>query len=134
MVPAKGLVGLLPLACCIQLSISNLSKSLLTSICNPEMVCFQSKACLYGCKHKDDARKAYTEVMNAQHRSFTVAKSGLVLDMSHPFIGAGLVECSCCGKGTLEIFKSLFLVETKPSKKQAKINLFIYKAMKMISF
>jgi len=45
-------------------------------------------------------------VMNAQHRSFTVVKSGLVLDMSRPFIGAspdGLVECSCCGKGTLEI-------------------------------
>jgi len=66
-------------------SISNPSKSLLTSVCYPEMVHFQSKACLYGCKHEDDARKAYTEVMNAQHRSFTVAKSGLVLDMSRPF-------------------------------------------------
>ena len=90
----------------LHISISNPSKSLLTSICYPEMVRFQSKACLYGCKHKDDAHKAYTEVMNAQHRSFTVVKSDLVLDMSHPFIGAspnGLVECSCCGKGTLEI-------------------------------
>ena len=87
-------------------SISNPSKSLLTSICYPEMVRYQSKACLYGCKHEDDARKAYTEVMSTRHRSFSVARSGLVLDMSRPFIGAspdGLVQCCCCGKGTLEI-------------------------------
>ena len=63
-------------------SISNPSKSLLTSICYPEMVRYQSKACLYGCKHEDDARKAYTEVMSTRHRSFSVARSGLVLDVT----------------------------------------------------
>ena len=54
---------------------------------------------MYGCKHEH-------EVMSNQYRSFSVTKSGLVMDVSHPFIGAspdGLVDCLCCGKGTLEI-------------------------------
>ena len=62
--------------------IFNPSKSLLTSICYPELTRFHSKTCMYGCKHEDDARKAYSEVMSSQHRSFSVTKSGLVLDMS----------------------------------------------------
>ena len=61
---------------------------------------------MYGCEHENDARKIYCEVMSKEHESFSVAKCGLFLDISQPFIGAspdGMVHCSCCGKGTLEI-------------------------------
>ena len=83
------------------------SKSLISSICyDPESTRFYSKACMYGCEHEDDARKVYCEVMNKEHNSFSVTKCGLFLDISQPFIGAspdGMVHCSCCGKGALEI-------------------------------
>ena len=52
---------------------------------------------MYGCEH---------EVMNKEHKSFSVIKSGLFLDISRPFIGGSsdrMVHCLCCGKGALEI-------------------------------
>ena len=44
--------------------------------------------------------------MQATHKSFKIMSSGLVLDPTYPFMGAspdGLVSCSCCGNGVLEI-------------------------------
>ena len=40
------------------------------------------------------------------HKTFFVIKSGLILHPSYPFFGAtpdGIVNCSCCGPGILEI-------------------------------
>ena len=40
------------------------------------------------------------------HADVTVSKSGLCVDIAHPFLGAtidGIVNCGCCGKGGLEI-------------------------------
>ena len=41
-----------------------------------------------------------------QHTDFTCTEAGLHLSKDHPFVGAspdGLVSCSCCGDGLLEI-------------------------------
>ena len=44
--------------------------------------------------------------METTHKSFTISVSGLVLDPMYPFMGVspdGLVNCSCCGSGVVEI-------------------------------
>ena len=84
-------------------------KSLLQStylLPSSNTILLQSLCIQYGYEHEDTARKAYMEVMGKEHNSFKITKVGLVLDANNPFIGAsldGLVECLCCGKGTLEI-------------------------------
>ena len=86
--------------------LSNPSVSLIKSICYPQKVKLLSDACAYGCKHEDEARSIYSEVMKSNHSSSTLKPSGLLLDPSSPFVGAspdGIVECSCCGCGVLEI-------------------------------
>jgi len=84
----------------------NPSVSLIKSICYPQRVKFSSEACTYGCKHEDEARYFYSEVMKANHSLFAIKSSGLLLDPTNPFVGAspdGIVECSCRGSGVLEI-------------------------------
>ena len=44
--------------------------------------------------------------MTQNHSSFIIRQSGLLLDPMNPFIRAspdGIVVCSCCGSGVLEI-------------------------------
>ena len=52
------------------------------------------------------------------HKNFTVSESGLVLMETNPFIGASPdsnIECSCCGKGTLEVKCASSVKNEKPS-------------------
>ena len=52
------------------------------------------------------AREKYIESYSKIHKTFFVIKSGLILHPSYPFFGAtpdGIVNCSCCGSGVLEI-------------------------------
>ena len=82
------------------------SASLIKSICYPEMHKFSSDACTYGCKHETEARQEYEYQMQAIHKSFSVTNSGLVLHPMYPFMGVspdGLVNCSCCSNGLVEI-------------------------------
>jgi len=85
---------------------SNPSISLIKSICYPQKK-FSSEACAYGCKHEDDARSIYAEIMKTNHSSFTLKVFGLLLDQTNSFMGAspdGIIGCSCCdGCGVLEI-------------------------------
>ena len=86
--------------------ISQQSISLLLSICYPESYKAVSSACQYGCEHEDVAREKYIESYSRIHETFFVVKSGLILHPSYPFLGAtpdGIVNCSCCGSGVLEI-------------------------------
>ena len=56
-----------------------------------------------GCKHEAAACKHY---MSVKHQNFSVNSSGLVINPDWPHLGAspdGIVNCSCCGQGTLEI-------------------------------
>lgn len=55
---------------------------------------------------EDTARKCYIEEMSKGHTNFFARLSGLVVRPEHLHIGAspdGIVSCSCCGRGTLEI-------------------------------
>ncbi|KAJ8011118.1 hypothetical protein DPEC_G00054870 [Dallia pectoralis] len=63
-------------------------------------------AVLWGINMEDTARKHYTEEMSKIHDNFCVQLSGLVVRDDQPHLGAspdGLVNCTCCGRGTLEV-------------------------------
>ena len=60
----------------------------------------------WGCTHEKSAIDAYTQNTTSRHQNFTVSEVGLFLNETTPFIGAspdGLIEWTCCGKGTLGI-------------------------------
>ena len=82
------------------------AQSLIKGICYPEAFSFKSKATIWGCQHEQKARNIYFKTCNGQHESFSVKDSGLVVNCEWPFIGAspdGIINCSCHGKGVLEI-------------------------------
>ena len=60
----------------------------------------------WGCSHEDDAKKAYNILMSKHHEDFSVSKAGFFIDSEKPYVGAspdGIINCKCCGKGTLEV-------------------------------
>ena len=64
------------------------------------------KATIWGCQHEQKARNFYFKICNSQHESFSVKDSGLVINSEWPFIEEspdGIINCSCHGKGVLEI-------------------------------
>lgn len=66
----------------------------------------QVPAILWGRQMEDTARKCYIEEMSKGHTNFFVKLSGLVVRPDHLHLGTspdGIVSCSCCGRGTLEI-------------------------------
>lgn len=82
------------------------AQSLVKAICYPEAYRFTSLATQWGCSHEKLARKYYVEKTKKSHENFDVADSGFVINPTWPHLGAspdGVVCCSCCGKGTLEI-------------------------------
>ena len=63
-------------------------------------------ALLWGIQHEDKARTAYKELTSSVHDNFTLSITGLHVNVSCPHLGAspdGMIKCSCCGKGILEI-------------------------------
>ena len=67
---------------------------------------FKSKATQWGINKEPMARKAYEQRCKKEHSHFSVSESGLLVSVKYPFLAAspdGLVECSCHGKGCLEI-------------------------------
>ena len=90
----------------ISTNLSNPSTSLIKSICYPDKCQFFSTACKYGCDHEEKARKEYTYTMASQHTQFYLSQSRLIIHPLHPFMGAtpdGIVNCSCCGTGVVEV-------------------------------
>ena len=60
----------------------------------------------WGRTNEGVARKAYIMAVTSNHSHLKVTQTGLHLHSSYPFVGAspdGIVECSCCGLGLLEI-------------------------------
>ena len=82
------------------------SLSLVRRICYPEYYNFSSSATVYGCQHEIDAREDYKSKMIMQHADFEIKPCGLFVDGKDSYIGAtpdGLIKCTCCGMGVLEI-------------------------------
>jgi len=66
---------------------------------------FRSVATDWGLEHEEDAREVYKLAMK-DHHNLEVRESGLVLNPKFTFLGVspdGIVECTCCGTGCLEI-------------------------------
>ena len=60
----------------------------------------------WGVENEEKARKEYLILMQGTHDSFQVTNTGLHVNPLCPHLGAspdGLISCSCCGKGLLEI-------------------------------
>ena len=84
----------------------NPAQSLIKSICYPEAFSFTTAATKWGCKHEKQGQEMYLAVNKLKHHDLSVAESGLVINPQWPFIGAspdGIINCTCCGKGVLEI-------------------------------
>ena len=98
------------------------SRSVLQRICGPPVGELRVPAVLWGKQHEHDAQELYNYTHGEQthlrispvgemteptlHDTTFVSKSGLVVSTERPFLGAspdGIIQCSCCGKGVLEI-------------------------------
>lgn len=79
------------------------------------------KALKYGRRMEDTAARKYEKVMTELgHKNLKVAKCGLFVSESVPYIGASpdrMVTCDCCGKRVLEIKCPLSCSHTAPSDK-----------------
>ncbi|KAJ8973105.1 hypothetical protein NQ317_006331 [Molorchus minor] len=90
----------------VELKVEQPSLSLLKTICYPLRSTFSTKATIYGCVHEKEALQAYTERMCVTHEDFGTESVGLCLNPEYPAFGAspdGLVSCTCCGLGCIEI-------------------------------
>lgn len=78
----------------------------------------QTKAIAYGRNHESEARRHYVQ-QHAEKCGGNLdvrADSGLMVDAKHPFLGAsldGIVNCTECGKGAVEIKCPYSLRHTK---------------------
>ena len=82
------------------------SRSLIMNICYPESYKYETPAMAWGCTHEEEAYNYYKSIMVQHHSDLQLSNSGLIISTEFPFIGAspdGLVSCSCCGKGSVEI-------------------------------
>jgi len=60
----------------------------------------------WGIDHESDGKREYFNQHKGIHQEFKVTNSGLIINPSFVHLGAspdGLTECTCCGKGLLEI-------------------------------
>ena len=82
------------------------SKSLILSICYPEVFRFTTAATHWGCSHEQSALNFYKKVKEGVHTHFSLYSSGLVLNQEWPYLGAspdGIANCECCGTGVVEV-------------------------------
>ncbi|KAH9380660.1 hypothetical protein HPB48_015870 [Haemaphysalis longicornis] len=87
-------------------SIPSPSMSLLNKICSPEHTQFWAPQTAWGKEHEETARQAYATASASIHLNFQCATAGLHISVEKPFLAAtpdGLVTCSCCGEGVLEV-------------------------------
>ena len=87
-------------------NLANPSQTLIKSICYPEAFSFVSTQTDWGCRHEKKARDVYYRINSRLHDNFQVLNSGIVINPEWAFIRAspdGVIECSCCGKGAIEI-------------------------------
>ena len=51
-------------------------------------------------------RSTHAENAEKNHERLMILKAGLFVDCEKPYLGAspdGIIECACCGKGSLEV-------------------------------
>ena len=63
-------------------------------------------ALIWGLENESKAMKEYALLAKQHHRDFELKNTGLHINIKFPHLGAtpdGLISCSCCGQGVLEI-------------------------------
>ena len=73
------------------------------------------------------AREAYCDAIKESHDSFGVRSTGLHVSPIYPYLGAssdGLVSCSCCSEGLLEI-KCPYSIRNEDPTQVEKANFFL---------
>ena len=73
-------------------------------------------------------------MMKKDHNSFTISQCGLLLDPTNPFIGTspdGVVQCTCCGTGVIEI-KCPFSCKEKRFSERAEDRSFFWKRIQVV--
>lgn len=81
-------------------------QSLIKTICYPHLFKINTKATQHGCKHEEDAIKAYESEMKRTHVNFQLTRCGLFINEQYPFLHATpdfLTSCDCCGFGCGEV-------------------------------
>lgn len=82
------------------------SKSLIKSVCYPDLTTFTHKFTDYGIKNEGKAYADFECYMQRQHQSYNQIRSGLVISPEYPEFGAspdGISNCNCCKKSIFEI-------------------------------
>jgi hypothetical protein len=82
------------------------SLCLIRSICHPSKSRLKTPACLYGSFEEKNAVSAYMRHSTPNHNDLEFKEVGLFISAKKVFIASspdGLVKCSCCGTGALEI-------------------------------
>ena len=80
--------------------------TVLRLICTPNPHRFSYAATEWGNTHESVARDQYEALHTVQHTDVVCQASGLCLSTAYPMFGAspdGLVQCTCCGEGLVEI-------------------------------
>ena len=73
----------------------------------------------WGCTHEQTAVQEYQNSVSNNHDDLEVMSAGLFIDLHNPFIGAtpdGIINCTCCGKGVLEVKCPLCFKEGLPEE------------------
>ena len=71
------------------------------------------------CDHKRTTSEWYAELMLERHDDFFDSQNKLVLNPELPHVGAspdGIVCCTCCGRGALEILSVRTAITTTQQK------------------
>lgn len=85
-------------------SIENPSISLIKMLCYPQRI--STPAMKWGIEHEKIAIQSYIDKTKEKHENFIINKVGLVVSTMWPQLGAspdGLVYCTCCCGGCLEV-------------------------------
>lgn len=87
-------------------SIFKPAKSLVSEILFHKQLTSKVPALSWGITNEEKARSSYNNISLHKHSDFVLSCTGLHINPRFPHLGAspdGLISCSCCGNGVLEI-------------------------------
>ena len=82
------------------------SHTLINQICYPEAFQSSTESTRWGCSNEEHVREQYNSLQKYRHTDFKLEECGVFISPFYCWLGAspdGMIDCSCCGKGTLEI-------------------------------
>ena len=96
----SGRVTASPMKAVCSTSIDNPSRSLIKTICYPDVCSFSSKQTDWGLKKEKCAKELYCKEIGPSHENYEVLDVGFVINPKWPHLGA-VFSCTCHGKGLL---------------------------------